>query len=185
MSWLTSRQAAHHPGLPKEGNLSTHQPGFYSGTPSSHHALPLTHHHLLVDLDNLVSRQDLQLGVGGDLVSEVGFRGVQPHGAWPAGKEDRGACLLRRLEGSHLGAHSRHEVQAVAGGVDFQALQGKGLRSLRVGGLQGQWAGPSLGTRTHRRVERGRELASSWHRPTCCVTWGLLLHLSGPCLLFP
>lgn len=81
MSWLTSRQAAHHPGLPKEGNPSTHQPGFYSGTPSSHRACPFSHHHLLVDLDNLVSRQDLQLGVGGDLVLEVGFRGVHPHGA--------------------------------------------------------------------------------------------------------
>ena len=126
MSWLTSRQAAHHSGLLEEGNLSTHQPGFYSGTPSSHRARPLSHHHLLVDLDNLVSRQDLQLGVGGDLVLEVGFRGVHPHGAWLAGKEDRGAGRLRQVEGSHLGAHSRHKVQAAAGGVDFQALQGEG-----------------------------------------------------------
>lgn len=78
VSWLNSRQAAHHPGLPKEGNLSTHQPGFYSGTLSSHHALPLTHHHLLIDLDNLVSGQDLQLGFGGDLVLEGGVQRGAP-----------------------------------------------------------------------------------------------------------
>ena len=49
--------------------------------------------------------------------------------------------------GTHLGAHSGHEVQAVASGVDFQALGRQRLWSLRVWGQQGQWAGPQLGNK--------------------------------------
>lgn len=52
---------------------------------------------------------------------EVRLRGCTLLGP-EADKRVLGGRRLKRLWGSHLGAHFGHKVQAVAGGVDFQAL---------------------------------------------------------------
>lgn len=97
------------------------------------------------------------------------WTGWQVRGSW--------GWAAEKGVGSHLGAHSGHEVQAIAGGVDFQALQRQRLQSLR--GQWGQQVGTPLGTRIPGWAELGKELASSWHSPTCCVTLGLPL-VCGP-----
>lgn len=57
-------------------------------------------------------------------------------------QEGLGGGRLKRVWGPHLGAHLRHKVQAVGGGVDFQVLPRQRLQSLRVWGQQGEWAHP-------------------------------------------
>lgn len=44
---------------------------------------------------------------------------------------------LERVWGSHLGVHLGHKVLAIAGGVNFQALQRQRLQSLGAGGTTG------------------------------------------------